>query len=519
MLSVVAIIVITWMTLNNAKRYPTITATDINNLRADIRSAIDASSFIPDDPVKESGDQPLIGSIVRLAFHDCAGRNIKQHSERCKKKKNADKSKRKKKKVKLTKNRCNGCFDFDEPDNFGLEEFAFNPLEDIYQTSIHEWYDKMSRADFWMAAATIALEYAAENQYIIPGANVFGVNIPSPLRDIPYYFGRKDCRNSPHAVEQGVFKFPSPNAGFDETAAWFAENLGFDENETVTIIGAHTLGRVHPEATGFVSQWVTFGNVLNNEFFSNLATEPVNFFGFINYVQQRVGNLELCTEYFSDVCDHTNNNYQWVLGANSGLVLNPDFGAEIIGLGINLNSDISLALRIEDYLDRETGIVSCTAPTFNESITGIPEPTRCPPQEGIYQIVNKFAFDNSIFMDAFADVFEKMILNGEKVRRLQKLIVPYDRSFQDTSMNPAIANDRNIIVDDLLRKNEDDSAINYIYYYIGSAIAALFCVIIIFCIVYWQKRKSYILLKQIEECNHSVSQPDEDIDGALTTKA
>ena len=54
----------------------------------------------------------------------------------------------------MTENKCNGCFDFDHPDNAGLEDNAFHILEDIYQgiTCDTQWDKKMSRADFWMAA-------------------------------------------------------------------------------------------------------------------------------------------------------------------------------------------------------------------------------------------------------------------------------------------------------------------------------------------------------------------------------
>ena len=118
-----------------AGKYPKITADDVNNLRIDIRKARDV--FL------EAGDQPLIGSVVRLAFHDCIGQNILQN-----------KKTGKGKDCKLTENKCNGCFDFDEPDNAGLEDNAFNILEDIYQgiTCDAQWNKKMSRADFWMAA-------------------------------------------------------------------------------------------------------------------------------------------------------------------------------------------------------------------------------------------------------------------------------------------------------------------------------------------------------------------------------
>ena len=78
--------------------------------------------------------------------------------------------------------------------------------------------------------ATIALEVAAENQYIEEEDISFST--PSPLPDIPFYFGRKDCPRSPQATEQNVFQFPLPNVGWDKTFAFFKENLKLNERET-----------------------------------------------------------------------------------------------------------------------------------------------------------------------------------------------------------------------------------------------------------------------------------------------
>ena len=52
-----------------------------------------------------------------------------------------------------------------------------------------------------------------------------------------------------------MFEYPNPLGGFQETTSWFYDVFGFDAAQTVTIMGAHTLGRMHTPASGFISQW------------------------------------------------------------------------------------------------------------------------------------------------------------------------------------------------------------------------------------------------------------------------
>ena len=218
------------LSMLKAQNYPPVTVQDIEDLRIDIRQAIDNSTTGPCGLIT-CDEQPLIGSIVRLVFHDCTGKNIRQNPRNGRDRRNGRL---------IRDNVCNGCFDFDDPQSAGLEENAFNKLEDIYQgvTSDNDWYLKMSRADFWIAAATVGLEYAAENQFRIPSA-IGCFNVPSSLPDIPYYFGRKDCPRSPEATEKDVFEFPDTFAAWSETRDWFVDNLwdGITTQEIVALMG------------------------------------------------------------------------------------------------------------------------------------------------------------------------------------------------------------------------------------------------------------------------------------------
>lgn len=113
--------------------YPSITEQDIEDLRVDLRDAFDRSTMTTPEAIII---QPLIASTVKLAFHDCSGRYVDYSGIT----------------PSITINTCDGCLDFTKLDNYELEESAYEPLEDVYQLSDHEWYSKMSRADFWMAS-------------------------------------------------------------------------------------------------------------------------------------------------------------------------------------------------------------------------------------------------------------------------------------------------------------------------------------------------------------------------------
>ena len=102
--------------------------------------------------------------------------------------------------------------------------------------------------DFWAAAATIAIQRAQELD-----------NGNDNLRNIPFYIGRSDCSASPDAdINNGQYRlpyksFPDEKAGWEDNLAWFQTNFGFDTSETIAIIGAHTLGRLHPQFSGYGS--------------------------------------------------------------------------------------------------------------------------------------------------------------------------------------------------------------------------------------------------------------------------
>eukprot|EP01084_Bolivina_argentea_P048948 90098_1 len=222
-------------------------------------------------------EKALLTSTIRNIFHDCGGAD-----------ENGQKT-----------SICNGCIDFSKPDHKGLWERAIFPadyegLEDIYTARIDNraltWENKMSRADFWGIAATFAVQKAFANAVAQNDASATPTASPTvtpfTLKNIPIYYGRTDCSTSdidetarptsqPTASPTVTPKqFPSATAGWDDTFTWFNNNFGFNVKETVAIMGAHTLGFVNEEYSGFsTGPWVggQLNSALDGSFYKSLT--------------------------------------------------------------------------------------------------------------------------------------------------------------------------------------------------------------------------------------------------------
>lgn len=186
-------------------------------------------------------DDPAVGpKFVRLGFHDCAGG-------------------------------CNGCVDMTFSDNAGLDD----PIDKL--RPIVEKYENptagISRADIWALAALL-------------GADVAQVRSEFKVDFSLEYIGRTNCEDrfdecfdkdnnlrECNATLGPHVHLPEASAGTDELFHFFSEEFQFTDQEVVALMGAHTLGRLSRENSGFdgPNGWVRDNQLLDNDYFIELV--------------------------------------------------------------------------------------------------------------------------------------------------------------------------------------------------------------------------------------------------------
>jgi len=258
-----------------------------------------------------------IPTALRLAFHDCVGG-------------------------------CDGCLNTDNPDNAGLADLI-DSLETLYQEQGYS--DIISRADFWALAGITAVDKGIE----ISNEACLEDDCAVPESGLVFQWGRQDCSTSPSTtVDVGL---PGSLIDHDGVMDFFFNEFGFDANETVALMGAHTLGQMHPENSGHNGMWTPSETTsFNNKFFKNLVDPS------ITYRHRAISE-----------------KIQW----NSQ------------GVAFMLNVDVALYIDIQVDADGES---SCDFTTCEAAPTAT--------------AVEAFAASNEVWIPAFTDVFTKMLAHG-----------------------------------------------------------------------------------------------------------
>ncbi len=138
---------------------------------------------------------------------------------------------------------CSGCVDLSNPANNGLAD-PISVLDPIVQ-QFATLATGLSRADIWAIAAMVGADAANHGQ------------ITQPINFTQNWFGRVDCENANsvclNAAGQSVQCSETlgpnrviPSATFNTAAvfSYFASNFGFNQRQTVAIMGVHTVGRL-----------------------------------------------------------------------------------------------------------------------------------------------------------------------------------------------------------------------------------------------------------------------------------
>jgi hypothetical protein len=213
---------------------------------------------------------------------------------------------------------CDGCINLNDPDNNGLD-IPIDALEDI----VDKYNDTgLSTADIWALAALTAAEVSQPST----GKILFPFD----------WYGRVDCEGP----DTTSHKFPSPNLSTEGLLDFFNKKFDFNEEETVAIMGAHTLGVAKHENSGFEGDagWVPQESLLTNNYYTQVLGA--------NWIQFFVNN--------SDLTDIP-NRFQWKKATGGGF---GGGGGGFGGMGSDvfmLDSDLAIARDFSESLNPETG--------------------------------------------------------------------------------------------------------------------------------------------------------------------
>ena len=174
----------------------------------------------------------ILGNAARLAFHDAGEADLNS----------------------VNVFGSDGCLSDSGP-NSGLKEVntvAMTIIEPLWQ----KYCDKISRADFWILFAKIALESGLPGGHFdrfvaatlaIPPLLVIGQN-PNPYLDLPFQYGRIDAVGN---CDAGANRLPGHQPGLSEFERVYVTNMGMTVRDGVILSGAHSVGHVHTQFSGF----------------------------------------------------------------------------------------------------------------------------------------------------------------------------------------------------------------------------------------------------------------------------
>jgi catalase (peroxidase I) len=159
----------------------------------------------------------------------------------------------------ITKVACR-CVDFSTPLNSGLERIVA-----IYDMIYTPFQDIISRADFWVFGANLAIEMASTKA--LTGDRI---NLPSSIGGpllLPFRGGRIDRDNCTGLDGDLV---PPIHTGWSQMTALFSGKMAMTTNQIVALMGAHTLGQITRNNSGFQGSWTSFSSSFSNLYYSGL---------------------------------------------------------------------------------------------------------------------------------------------------------------------------------------------------------------------------------------------------------
>ncbi len=265
------------------------------------------------------------------------------------------------------------------PDNAGLDK-PINVLQNIANSFSNRG---LTRTDIWMLAGLVATETA----------------IPASERDILFdiqWIGRKTCETK---VDCGVDFNGNPTTctpmrgphvgqahatmGTRSLQAFFEDEFNFNPQQVTALMGAHSVGRMRRENSGFSGRWDLSEAQMDGGYWIELIGQPPNF------------NLETVNN--NDLSGIPNRR-QW-----AGII-NPQSRVTM------LHTDIALVRFVDDM---QNGNSNCD---FNG-------PNACTRDTPFMPHAERYTRDNRAWLMDFRDVFNILIDHGHD----KNIDCPFDR--------------------------------------------------------------------------------------------
>jgi len=233
--------------------------------------------------------------------------------------------------------------------------------------------DHLTRADCWALAALTAAEASQPDN--------------RDALEYPFvHYGRATCDGANGIGNGGpIDEMPSPHFTTEQVLDYFDRMFDFNADETVAIMGAHNLGRLNNDNSGFDGPWVRSRFSLTNEFYRLLIDRDDRTLATPNYRSRNNGN--------------DNDQFLWLRRSRDRRRRR-----------IMLNADMSLVSDFSGHIDVNTGEVATCVIRSDVRNGGLPE---CPRASATFDKVSQFSRDNRSFLREFRNALTKMMLNEQ----------------------------------------------------------------------------------------------------------
>lgn len=271
-----------------------------------------------------------------------------------------------------------GCIS-DSSDSNGLLEptsYVTTLLEPIWQ----KYCDKISRADFWALIGKLATEYSEPTKFI----------------KIPYQYGRIDNRD----CSAGSGRLPNAQSGLSEVSRVFVKQMGLTMNDGVTLLGAHTLGHVNINQSGYGVPLSNPRNIKDNAFTLTPLTFDRTYYGALLAVNWTAGFPPTMTDPSLNI---------WLDPSGGTIMLNVDLA---LAFDITLDENDVAINKVSSIDFDEVGTSNaqiCSG--FNpDRRQGCVNPSTNP--ISTFELVLEYTVSNKFFLLRFAEAYVKMTSVG-----------------------------------------------------------------------------------------------------------